>query len=351
MGLSKIILNIALWLVDTFTFFIKTDEKRITFISLTANELKDDFYLLDRELKKEEYHIYYDLIVFEKGVVGKFKYFLNCLQQLVEMKKSKLIILNDNNYIVSNRKPKDTKVIQIWHAPGAVKKFGNQIKRQYPIRNYDACICNSSYWKPVYAQAFGMDENKIHVTGFPRMDTIHNADNEFIKKHPECKGKRLILYAPTFRGNIIDGFVVESMDFTKLNIDENTYILCKYHPLLEDIHIHHDQVLNVTHEDLYDLMNVSDLLISDYSSVFFDFCLIDKPMIVYVPDYENYKQTIGLNMDIYKEFKYVCTTMDELNQLIASDLKVDEQFQQKFVPFKDGKNTERVVEVIKNLMK
>ena len=126
MGLSKIILNIALWIVNVLTFFVHPKDNRITFISLTQSELSSDFKLIDKQLRHEnKYDIHYILLKFEKNLWGDFKYFLNCLKQLVEIKKSSLVILNDNNYVISHMKPKNVKVLQVWHACGAVKKFGN----------------------------------------------------------------------------------------------------------------------------------------------------------------------------------------------------------------------------------
>ena len=359
MGLSKIILNIALWFVNVFTFFIKQDSNRITFISLTQDHLDNDFYLINQELKKEnKYKIDYNLIVFEKNAKGDFKYFLNCLKQLVEMKKSKLIILNDNNYVVSTHKPKNTKVLQVWHAPGAVKKFGNQIKRQYPVNNYDYVICNAPYWKEPYSEAFGVREDQVYVTGFCRMDLLLNEEIQsknceaFYKKYPQCVNKRLILYTPTFRGNIINGFKIDSIDFNQLDLDDNTILLCKYHPLLQEIQIDNEKVINVTKDDLYTLMSVSDCMISDYSSVIFDYALINKPMIGFVQDYENYKETIGFNIDFKKDFPGpICTNEQELNKVLKQDLKVYPSFQKKYVVYKDGKNTLRVKNLIDQIMK
>ena len=57
-------------------------------------------------------------------------------------------------------KPKNVKVLQIWHACGAVKKFGNQIKRQYPVQNYDYVLCNAEYWKDPYSQAFNVEKDQ-----------------------------------------------------------------------------------------------------------------------------------------------------------------------------------------------
>ena len=348
--------------MDVLTFWIKQDPRRITFVSLTQSHLSSDFKLIDDALKKEaKYDIHYNLIEFEKNILGDLKYFLNCLKQLVEYKRSKLVIINDNNYVISHCKPKNTKVLQVWHACGAIKKFGNEIKRQYPIRNYDAVLCNAKAWQKIYARSFGVQEEQVYVTGMPRIDTLLDKDLQqehieaFYKKHPECKNKKLCLYAPTFRGNIIDGFKVKSFDFAKVEslLDDNYIFLYKFHPLLGDIKVNSNKAINVNKEDLYTLFGVSDCLISDYSSIVFDYSLLNKKMIAYVDDIEEYDHTIGLNVDLRNDFcGPICKNEEELANAIKAET-IDPRiktFQQKYMHYTDGKNTKRVVQLINTLM-
>lgn len=352
MGLQKIILNIALEIINVLTFFVRPKKNRITFISLTQKELSSDFKYIDEKLRQEnKYDIHFILMVFEKNLWGDLKYFLNCLIQLVEIKKSSLIILNDNNYVISHMKPKDIKVMQVWHACGAVKKFGNQIKRQYPVKNYDCVLCNAKYWKEPYSQAFGVNPSQVVVTGMPRIDTLihENHTEEFYGKYPELRDKKLCLYAPTFRGNIIDGFKIQSFDFTKV---KDYVVLYKFHPLLGDIQC--EGGMNMNSEDLYTLMQVCDCMISDYSSVIFDYSLLHKPMLCFIPDVKEYEKTIGLNIDL-KDFPGpICTTEDELIEALHTNQYNKEKavrFQEKYMHFTDGKNTERVVQKIDEIMK
>jgi CDP-ribitol ribitolphosphotransferase / teichoic acid ribitol-phosphate polymerase len=330
---------------------IRYKKNHITFISLTQSELSSDFKLIDKQLRHEnKYDIHYILLMFEKNLLGDFKYFLNCLKQLVEIKKSSLVILNDNNYVISHMKPKNVKVLQIWHACGAVKKFGNQIKRQYPVQNYDYVLCNAEYWKDPYSQAFNVEKDQVLVTGMPRIDTLLNLNgkDEFYLKYPELKDKKLCLYAPTFRGNIIDGFKIQSFDFTKI---KDYIVLYKFHPLLGDIQCKGG--INMNKEDLYTLMQVSDCLISDYSSVIFDYSLLNKPMISYIPDIDEYKQDIGLNIDFNDFPGPVCTDEDQLMEALKfEDYDYDKlsYFQMKYMVYTDGRNTSRVVDTINQIM-
>jgi CDP-ribitol ribitolphosphotransferase len=281
---------------------------------------------------------------------------------MVQAKKSALVILNDNNYVISMHKPKDLKVLQVWHACGAVKKFGNQIAREYRIQNYSAVLSCSNAWKPAFSQAFGLEQEQVVSTGLARTDVLFNQEEmnarlkAFYEKYPSLQGKKLILYAPTFRGNIVKGMYLHPFDYDKLldQLDDSWVLLYKYHPLLHMKNEEHERAVDVGKEDLYTLMAASSLLISDYSSVIFDYSLLDKPMIAYVPDVDEYQTSIGLNMD-FEEFPG--PVLREESQLAQKILeqgkgydKKRQAFQKKYMPHIDGQNTKRIIELIDTLM-
>ena len=362
MQLEKWILKIVLGILNILTFWLRPQPKRITFISMTMDHLSADLALIDQALKKEaKYQIHYDLMQIQKTLWGDFLYFLNLCRQMIEIKKSQLVILNDNNYIVSNYKPKGTKVLQVWHACGAIKKFGNQIERSYEIKGYDAVLCSSEYWKKIYAEAFEVLPSQVHVTGMPRIDELMNKQKQekqkedFLRKHPTCQNKKCILYAPTFRGNIVKGFQVASFDISSVldSLGEDYVILYKFHPLLPSVSVDHPRAVDCQKEDLYTLMTLSDVLISDYSSVILDYSLLRKPMIAYIDDLEEYENTVGLNIDYQKEFPgAICCREKELIQALK-DLKTDSGqnvFQEKYMTYADTHNTQRVVSLIEQLM-
>ena len=114
---------------------------------------------------------------------------------------------------------------------------------------------------------------------------------------------------------MVKGFQVASFDMGKVldALGDEYCILYKFHPLLPDIQINHQRAIDCHDEDLYALMHVSDVLISDYSSVILDYSLLNKPMIAYIDDVEEYDQTVGFNLDYQKEFPGpVCFKEDEL---------------------------------------
>ena len=356
MSWQKWILNIALSIVDILTFWIKPQKKRITFVSMTMDHYTEDFLLLKNELEKE-YDVHSNLIVFQKNLWGKLGYFFNCLKQEIDFKSSSLVILNDNNYVLSRKKPKGCHVLQVWHACGAIKKFGNEIDRSYTIENYDSVLCNAPAWQPIYARSFGVNQDQVKVTGMPRCDRLLKGmdTQSFYEKYPQCKGKKLCLYAPTFRGNILQGLEHHSFDIKKVQEQLKDWIvLVKFHPLLKEVQLPDCHAINVSKEDLYLLMQVSDCLISDYSSVILDYSLLDKPIIGYMNDVDQYQETIGLNIEPEEYPGPVCINEDQLIQTIqnldVSDLKKVRDFKEKYMVFTDGNNTKRVVEWIHTIL-
>lgn len=363
MKIKKLILNIVLKFFSIFLVFTKINKKKISFVSLESEKLEGDFLRVAEELEKlGEYELNYELVKFEKTLLGNFKYFIECIRQLFVINTSALVILDFNNYIVSHYKREGVKVLQLWHASGAIKQFGNLVERDYKIQNYDYAIVNSKEFIPVFAKGFSMDEKSIIETGIPKTDVLFNKEvmrqkkEQFLEAHEEIKGKKVILYAPTFRGRLMTDFKDVYLDIRELKkaVGDDYVILYKMHPLLGDKILKDvPGTLCCNSEDLYTLMEVSDMLISDYSALIIDYSTMHKPMYFYVPDLEEYKKAPGITFDYRSTMPGpVCYTEKELAEAIrkGTDLESIRQFQERFFPYTDGKSTERVVELIRKIM-
>lgn len=352
--------------INVFRFLMPIRKHKITFISITQDQPTQDFKLLYDALMKEGcYDIHLNLIVYEHSLRSNILYLFNCIKQLYEINTSKLIIINDNNYVITKFKRPGTSVLQLWHACGAVKKFGNQIEREYPIQHYDYVVANAAYWKKPYQEAFGVRQDQVIVTGMPRLDRlcspqqIQRYKRQFFQKYPNLTNKKIVLYAPTFRGNIIKGLRYEGLDLNALldHIPQDYVVVYKLHPLLKDINMRSDErLINGFHESLYMLMCASDVLISDYSSILFDYALLDKKIISYAPDIESYNDTIGFNLDYRKQMPLgVCESEEQVYAMLQNLEEFDHQaikkFRDLFMTHQDGKNTERVVKHIHTIMK
>lgn len=362
MGIQKIILNFILKIESFFVSMLSINKKRITFVSLEDEILASDFKLIYDQLDKNEFDIKLCLIRYQKNLWGQFLYFLNCMKQLYLINTSKIVILHDNNYVVSHYKRRDVTVLQVWHACGAVKKFGNVIERQYKIANYDYVLATSSYWKKSYSQAFDVLEEHVLPIGMPRTDELFDSmwldekREKLFKKYPKLVNKKIILYAPTFRGNIYKGFT--SIDFdVKRILDElgDDYVLIyKFHPLIGNYILSDDsRVFNMNHEDTHELFSISDYLISDYSSIVFDYMILEKPLLFFVPDLKEYTQDLGVFVDIYDLHSPVCKDEKEIISYIQKnsfEYEYIKELKNTFFSFQDGKCTKRVVEFLRGII-
>lgn len=367
MKLKSIVLTIILALFYPFTFLFRVHQNRITFISLEHDNLSKDFKILHDELNaKQEYEIKPLLFKFQPTFLGQLQYGLACIQQLFVLQSSKLVIIDYKNFVISKfPHRKEVKVLEIWHATAALKNFGNCVQRDYEIKNYDYAIANSDFYKGVYAQAFNLPEENVLVTGIPNNDKIF--DDHFVQdtkvrlleKYPVLANKKVITYAPTFRGRISTYFKEAKIDLARVHqaLGEDYVIIYKAHPLISgSAYENNPHVLFIEEEPISSIFCVTDVLITDYSAIAVDWMVFDKPIIAYVPDFKSYSKKPGLTIDYLQEFPGAVTFNEgELIQALqATDSTCYQKeralFFKKTYNYCDGKATERVLKVIENLM-
>lgn len=208
--------------------------------------------------------------------------------------------------------------VQLWHAAGAIKKFGLlspsfkqrslRSQRRF-LRVYDTfhkVVVGSESLSVIYMQAFGISEDRVLRTGIPRTDLFFNEKSKekikkkLISENPNLKDKKVILYAPTFRNKDLGNF-----DFC-LDIESMYRALKDEYVLMIRLHpaIRNQLKLDEKYSDfLYDysfypnvneLFLITDILITDYSSIPFEFCLLDKPMIFFAYDLNDYVKKNGV---------------------------------------------------------
>ncbi|UYT09782.1 CDP-glycerol glycerophosphotransferase family protein [Lactococcus garvieae] len=367
MKLKSIVLTIILAHFYPFTFLFRVHQNRITFISLEHDNLSKDFKILHDELSaKQEYEIKTLLFKFQPTFLGQLQYGLACIQQLFVLQSSKLVIIDYNNFVISKfLHRKEVKVLEIWHATAALKNFGNCVQRDYEIKNYDYAIANSDFYKGVYAQAFNLPEENVLVTGIPNNDKIF--DDHFVQdtkvrlleKYPVLANKKVITYAPTFRGRISTYFKEAKIDLARVHqaLGEDYVIIYKVHPLISgSAYENNPHVLFIEEEPISSIFCVTDVLITDYSAIAVDWMVFDKPIIAYVPDFKSYSKKPGLTIDYLQEFPGAVTFNEgELIQALQATESTSYQkeralFFKKTYNYCDGKATERVLKVIENLM-
>ena len=270
-------------------------------------------------------------------------------------------------------------VIYLGHGT-PMKKMGLQTEvwqkygKRYQMQKYSYMAGCSPLEQELHKAGFGMDINDVWVCGLPRNDYLLSAskDENLIEKHPYLNQK-VILYAPTWREETQSAAFFPFQDFDSEQLDaflekEQAYILLRGHK--EDIKradelSHFDvskmkRVMKADQDlfpDVYELLPYVDVLVTDYSSIWIDYLLLDRP-IVYIPyDLEEYKKTKGLFLDFeentpgykaasYKEFENQIETYLQKPQEHADWRKT---IRDMYHTHQDGESSQRVYQLIKEL--
>lgn len=283
-------------------------------------------------------------------------------------------VLMDNEFLplAYTKIRKNVKVIQLWHGTGTIKKFGHDISEGRMLRLVSKAdsrithlIVNSDYTKDLYHKAFGVTKDRIYVTGIPRTDILFSEEGkkrcmeEFFNVYSFLKGRKLILYAPTFRDNEVKSPKC-MIDFDRWvsETDDNTVLLIRLHPHVsaayDDANLkkYNGKVVNVSsYDDVNTLLFVSDALITDYSSIIFEYILLNRPMYFYAYDLRLFTDDDRGFYENYEEYVpgEVVLNMDELMDAVKSEDRYENirlSFKNAAYRYKDGKSTERFMELL-----
>lgn len=350
-------------------------KNKVTLISREGNKEPMEFKQIREEL--ENSYPEYKVKVIAKKIEAKdgiIKQLLpnciNILQQMYSLATSKIIIL-DTYCITACILPhkKETKVIQIWHALGAIKKFGYQTigtksgsdaktaKTMCMHKNYDYVLAPSEVTAKIYQQAFNVTEDKIKYIGMPRIDYILEKDEEVKQKiyemYPILKQKQNIVYVPTYRKGEKTELdeLVEKIDTSKYNL------VIKLHPLdLKEYNYKEKE--GVIYEQkckTYDLLKIADKIITDYSSLSIESSLLDKPIYFYTYDLEKYEKDNGINFNFENEpiGRYKANNVTELVALMEQDYDYNilNDFKEKYISVNTNNCTKQIVEFIVRLIR
>lgn len=278
----------------------------------------------------------------------------------------------------------ETTYIQLWHGCGVFKKIGLSTidkkwgksaasHKEYPINtNYSYVTIASPELSWIFEEAMNIEKESgiIVPTGVSRTDVFFDSQyvkkcyDRFYEKIPQAKDKKVILYAPTFRGRIATASAPDAIDiemFAK-TLSDDYILICKHHQLVKQLPEIPDEykdtfafdLSNETEMNINDLMIVSDICISDYSSVVFEYSLMERPMIFFVYDMEDYIDERGLyyNLDEITPGPLFKTNEEIIEYIRHIDEKYDKQvvidFKNKFMCNCDGHSSERIAALISN---
>ncbi len=273
----------------------------------------------------------------------------------------------------------ETKIVQLWHGCGAFKKFGfstadkifgGNAKEQlrFPMyRNFDLVCVSSPEVVWAYEEAMRLQgEGNVKPVGVSRTDVFFqpeyiDAARERVETAiPVARDKKIILYAPTFRGRVAHAYGPDHFDYDMLYeaLGQEYIILIKHHPLvkqLPEIPLEYQDsfVYDVSHSmEIEDLICVSDICISDYSSLIFEYSLFEKPIILFAYDLDVYFDWRGFYYDYYEMAPgpVLISTEEIIDYIQNLDTQFDREkmhaFREKFMRSCDGHSTERILSEI-----
>lgn len=310
--------------------------RKITMLTREYAHAPLDFRLLEEGLRRLDPSL--EVVVIARmvpaGVLRKFWYALAMLPDLYHVATSRVLVVDGYSPIASAvRHGPGLTIVQIWHALGALKRFGLSIVGQAEgreprlaramrmHRNYDLVLASAERCRKPFAEAFGTELSKVIVAPLPRVDRIRDravrdhVRARFHELHPELAGKRLLVFAPTFRTDRAQPVDVAEL---RVRMSEIGYVvLVKPHPLMAAAH---DGMSGLAEFSTLDMILVADAFVTDYSSTVFEAAVAGVPSYLLATDithysaardfYVNYPDDLGLPL---------ARSIGELVTLISGD--------------------------------
>jgi len=353
------------------------DKKTILFSSDSRAELGgNEEFVYNRMMERGMQDDFNYTFNFVKSITKKRSFF--GVRKYTKMLASSDIIIIDDYlpFVYKFDYPENVKIVQAWHACGAFKSLGFERIGKKGAPRIDTRVHKCYTHMPVtsmhsalhHAEGFGLPEEVFLPIGVPRTDIFFdeeykkNVTEELYELYPVLKERtKVYLYAPTFRGqNALNAsFPYHRIDFEtwgEFLKKENSILLIKMHPFVEEpVPIpeeYSDYMLDLSsYREVNNILFISDVLITDYSSVMYEFSLLRRPMYFFAFDlvpytrsrsfYESYTNTVP---------GYICRSFASLMRSLFEtqdyDMSVIDSFVKKNFTYTDGKATDRFIDEI-----
>lgn len=345
-----------------FCFFkLLPISNKVTFISRQSDEISTDMQMLADEMSREDPIVQTIFLcrTIPPGIVGKLKYVCHLFRQMYHIATSKVVILDSYCMGVSLLKQrKSLLVVQIWHALGALKKFGYSILDEGEghsrkisevmnmHRHYDMIISSSTLCAPYFAEAFNYGLESVEIASLPRVDLLTDQEyqkkvkDRILKQYPTLADRETIVYAPTFRKE--SRYNQESLERLLEAVDLSRYnLVVKAHPLM-DVKQYAEMpgVLYDKKFSTIEMFATADYVIADYSAVIYEAALMNKPLFFYTYDMKEYQGNRDFYIDYQAEMPGVISTdAGDIFHAIAEgryDMERVENFAQKYVEIRQN---------------
>ena len=343
------------WLKHNKTFYKIFNVTASTFMRLWGKFLRIDENLIIFSAHSRKYNdspkVLYEYMVAHPEIYGKYKYVWaledpknavvpgpakkiksDTLEYFRTTLKAKYWITCVNIERSLHFKKKGCRFLNTWHG-GPVKYGGNDTvgRHDYDFSSVDVFCYASEFEKPIQVRSLGVREEAMIPCGSPRNDDLYRTTPEEVINLKQKLGlpldKKIILYAPTWRDSS-DGGSSYTMK-PPINIGYWEKMLGKEYILLMRTHQYTNKLLGVEFNDfcrdfcsypvVNDLIKVSDLMISDYSAIIQDFSILEKPILCFAYDFEEFRDSRGLYLDYEKDMPsgILRTEQDVINYILG----------------------------------
>ncbi len=383
--ISQICKWIVFKCIYPFVYFVgsrrRIDSKKIVFVESHGDRISDDFKLLFEETRMQGYKPFVHYLRISESAWSRI--IVRTVRMIWNISTAKCVFLNESNSAFGAFDlRKDTQLVQLWHACGAFKRWGYSVAeksfgdsketldRYSGHRNYTLVSVSGEAVRWAYEEAFGLQDKPdvVKALGVSRTDvyfqderqqkayaTLQVYDKDILSN--KLRGRKVILYAPTFRGNIRGAKSPDQLDLKELSQLQAEYvILVKQHPFVKEKYNipeeFSDFCIEVKDElSIEELLMVSDICITDYSSIVFEYSLMKKPIFFFAYDLEEYYDERGFYYP-YEEFvpgpilKNTYEIVAKIQQLDKYDMDRLEEFSKQYMSGCDGHSTKRIMEYV-----
>ena len=362
----------ATWLRVCYLIFVMlpVHPKKVVFASARAEKLEGNLRFIHEALLAEhpEMHVVLLLERYSYGLLGKIRYLLRLTRGTFHLATARHFIV-DNAYLPIHVIPhrRATTVYQVWHAGGALKKFGvdvrppNRVVENHFIhKHYDFVIVGSESAVAPYASALRTPAQHVLPIGIARTDFFFDekamaaARERVLAANPQLRDRTVVLYAPTFRGYGDQKVPCQALDAKLLRerLPENVAIVHKTHPVFGTADIDgagYDALIGLEF-DINELFTVTDVLVTDYSSSIFEYALMRKPLVLLIDDLDTYSKDPGFYLDFEHEMiGEFAPSSEEVARIIERgeyDLSGYDAFLAMHCQYDDGHASSRFAELL-----
>ena len=358
----------------------RAPQARVVLATSHAAALSGNLAYLAEELASRRPAIRVTVLTFRHrpGLIGKARAIVHAAGAGYHLAAARAFVVDDYFFPIYVITPRPGTIrLQVWHAAGAFKRFGySVVDRTFgadeafvgrvPIHaNYSLALVSSMSVAPHYAEAFGQPIGLFTSRfGLPRTDLFADAarrDRALARlraRYGLPDGRRIVLYAPTFRGTTVGRARYEDLlDLRRMRevLGDDVAVVLKLHPFVRDALVIPPDLASFAIDasadpDLNELMLVSDVLVTDYSSAIYEFSLLGRPIAFLAPDDAAYEQERGFYLDFPADLPgpVFATTADLAAAIRADafDLERVRAFAAASFDVVDGHSTARIVDEV-----